>query len=563
MTVDNKETITEALKLHQSGSWDLAQLEYRKILDRDFYHPQANYLLGILLSQKKAYYKSTVLLERALPYQKDNADLFNALSINHQKTGDYQKALEYIDAALDLNPTSCHFHHRKSKILIDQKQIRNAIVQAQIAINLNYDFIEAYLTIAHCHQLLGRPNRAVKFLKNALKKIKNKHQKIFVNLINLHIELMQYQKAQTILNILAKNSLFTSERLGLQAVIHRELNQPNKSLDCLTGALQEDANNIIARWNLCLLYLKDKSFNNGWPLYDLGFAVRQRHLKTYKNIPTWKGEPLQQKDILIFNEQGIGDEIMFSRYYPSIYSQSALCTIICDPKLVEIFTHSHPEAEFLDYQAPINKNQTYDYVINAGSIPQYVDSSNLTTVSLNIPQQHKRQISIHKNNQRLNIGFSWKGGIDYKDKIRRSTHIRNWQALLDLPGCHFWCLQRGVTEQDKKLLNKFTMNNISYLEDNELNSDLNLVVTVIEQMDLIITVDNTIAHLSGALGMKTWCLLPFCADWRWTFNDVKSYWYNDVELIRQKAPRDWDSAIEQARNKLYQLVQAKSLEKFT
>jgi len=555
MSVDNKESLSEALKLHQSGDWKLAHIAYKQILDNDFYHPQANYLLGLLLSQQKEYSKSTVYLERAMPYLSGNADLANALSINYQKNGLLDVAYNFINTAIEINPYSPHFHHRKAKILIDQEQFIEAINQASIAISIDNNFIPAYLTISHCYQLLQRPNRSIKFLQSSLNKVTEGHQRILFNLVDLYIEIMKFDEAKSIIDTLRKTGNYHSECYALQAMINKELNQPIAAIENLRASISADKNNIIANWNLSLIHLKNKSFQAGWKLYDLGFLVNQRFTKSHKSIPTWKGESLIEKDILIINEQGIGDEIMFSLFYDEIYASSALCTIICEPRLIDMLEATFPDAEFCSRDAQLNKNQIYDYSITAGSIAQYSDSDiTEKKVSLQIPKDYIPPRKIKKSSKLMNIGFSWKGGTSYKERIRRSSHIRDWQEIFHTGNCHFWCLQPSMTEQDRKFLDKFSNNNISYLDNDDLNNDLNFVATVIKEMDLVISVDNSVTHLSGALGNETLCLLPFCSDWRWAFDDTKSYWYKDVTLIRQNKPGNWKSAFKEAKKYLVNLA---------
>ncbi len=555
MSVDNKESLSEALKLHQSGNWDLAGISYKQILSKEFYHPQANYLFGILLSQQKEYSKSTIYLERALPYLTDNADLFNALSINYQKNDQLDAAHEFIDSAIDINPNSPHFHHRKAKIFIDQKQFIDSINQASIAISIDKNFIPAYLTVSHCYQLLQRPNRSINFLFNSLTSVTAGQQKILFNLVDLYIEVMKFDKAQSIIDILRKTGSFRTECFAWQAMIEGEHNQPTSVIENLQASLSADPNNIIANWNLSLMHLKNKSFQAGWKLYDLGFLVKQRFTSSHKNISAWRGEPLEGKDILIINEQGIGDEIMFSLFYDEIYTSSALCTIICEPRLTELLETSFPDAEFCSRDMPLNKNQTYDFVITAGSIAQYFNSDMTEKkVSLHLPNNYTPPSKIKKNDKLLNIGFSWKGGTEYKERIRRSSHIRDWKDIFHTSNCHFWCLQPSMTEQDRKFLNKYSNSNISYLDIDDLNNDLNFVASVIHELDLIISVDNSVTHLSGALGKETLCLLPFSADWRWAFDDTKSYWYEDVTLFRQKNPGDWKSIFDQIQQYLSEKI---------
>jgi len=548
MSVDNKDNLSDALKLHQSGDWELASIGYKQILDNDFYHPQANYLFGLLLSQQKEYSKSTIYLERAMPYLTGNADLANALSINYQKNSLLEIAQNYINSAIEINPQSPHFHHRKAKILIDQEKFVEAINQASIAISIDKNFVPAYLTISHCYQLLQRPDRSIKFLLSSLNNVAEGRQRILFNLVDLYIEIMKFDKAQSLVNTLSKTGNYHSECYALQAIIDKELNQPITAIENLQASIAADPNNIIANWNLSLIHLKNKSFQAGWKLYDLGFLVNQRFTKSYKNINIWKGESLKEKDILIINEQGIGDEIMFSLFYDEIYTSSALCTIICEPRLIDILETSFPEAEFCSRDVQLNKNQAYDFAITAGSIAQYSDSDfTQKKVSLQIPKNYIPPSKIKKNDKLLNIGFSWKGGTKYKERLRRSSHIRDWKPIFHTPNCRFWCLQPSMTEQDRKFLDKFSNNNISYLDNDDLNNDLNFVATVIKEMDLIISVDNSVTHLSGALEAETLCLLPFSSDWRWAFDDAKSYWYKDVTLIRQKNPGNWKSVFDEAQ----------------
>jgi ADP-heptose:LPS heptosyltransferase len=139
----------------------------------------------------------------------------------------------------------------------------------------------------------------------------------------------------------------------------------------------------------------------------------------------------------------------------------------------------------------------------------------------------------------LKVGISWRGGKDESVRRARSTNFEQWLGLLNTSSAHFVNLQYGATEGELAEANRTTGVRVHHWSDSDPLRDLDDFAAQIAALDLVISVDNSTAHLAGALGKATWALLPFAADWRWLIDRDDSVWYRSVRLFRQERAGDW------------------------
>lgn len=285
-------------------------------------------------------------------------------------------------------------------------------------------------------------------------------------------------------------------------------------------------------------------YKNGWPLYEKRW---QTNYKSFKNplsfpFPRWQGENIENKTLLIHSEQGIGDNIQFVRY-----------AILLKKQGVNILVWNHSDIDdFLNfnlekYSIPTVKagdSVNFDYWVSMMSLP-YLLKTELDTIpyakgylrsSEKSILNWKSKIACHQS--KLKIGIVWQGGkATGTDKIR-SIPLNLFNSLFQC-NANFYCLQKEISDNDEKILS--TYNNVFYWK-NELKSFFD-TSAIIEQMDLVICVDTSVAHLAAAMGKETWILINYIPDFRWLLNRNDSVWYESVKLFRQNIDYDWESVM--------------------
>ena len=348
----------------------------------------------------------------------------------------------------------------------------------------------------------------------------------------------------------------------------REQGKLEESIRIFQKATYIQPNHAEAHNNLAMTLLLKGDFKNGWKQYEWrrqcdNFPFEKRDFSQ----PFWEGTDPKDKSILVWTEQGIGDEIMFSSILPDLLNRNANVIVESDTRMVSLFQRSFPKIRFIPRQNPPNSqllNTTVDYQTPIGSLGKWFRTDknsfilNRNTYLYACP---KKTSEIRKKYQELAkekilIGISWKStGIDQRltySKKKKSTLLEHWQPVLAQRNCYFINLQYGNVKQE---LNEFQKhNNLKIHQDEEIDSlsSLDDFAAQISALDLVISTSNTTVHLAGALGKQVWTLLPHIPDWRWTLEREDTLWYPKMRLFRQHRIGDWSDVFQQVKLALEQ-----------
>jgi Tfp pilus assembly protein PilF len=343
-------------------------------------------------------------------------------------------------------------------------------------------------------------------------------------------------------------------------------------------ALALDPERPIIRWELFPLYLFQDRFAEAWEAFELRFAAG--HLNGVFHYPfmqpLWQGEPLAGKHILVHNEQGLGDQIMFASALAEVVDQAEKTTLVVSGELVPLFQASFPTARVfptrvgrvagdhpppawlpelgeIDYQIPIGglmhrlRTRTEDFA-DPQVFLRASDDARLRwakTIAKKLPK-----------GDGLRVGLCWASNpaLFRLDSSRRATKksmaLETMAPLVEVEGVQFISvLNWKIDPMPKGFAGRLL----------DVSADLRSLddtAALIGELDLVITVDTAVAHLAGALGKPVWLLLHDFADCRWSLTGDRSYWYRDMRLIRQTAPADWDGVIAETARSLKALAAA-------
>jgi hypothetical protein len=263
--------------------------------------------------------------------------------------------------------------------------------------------------------------------------------------------------------------------------------------------------------------------------------------------PLWLGEaPLQGKTILLHSEQGLGDTIQFSRYASLVAKSGTQVLLEVQKPLVGILKGLEGVSQAFAQGEPL---PAFDYHCPLLSLPLALRTT-LKTIPADIPyiKAGQRELEVWSNRlgrkTKPRIGLAWSGSPTHKKDHNRNIEVAS--LLPHLPnGCEYFALQKDVREHDKAALSQSV---VRYFGE-ELK-DFRDTAALCELVDLVVSVDTSIAHLGGALGKPTWILLPYPPDWRWLLNRSDSPWYPTVKLYRQSSNMKWGSVLESMRHDL-------------
>jgi len=365
-------------------------------------------------------------------------------------------------------------------------------------------------------------------------------------------------KAQPNNYIAKKNLLNLSQYVnmpeGRRGIQYKNLPHLDKVISDLRQKINSGIDSPEVHFNLSILLLLKGDFDNGWQEYEY-----RRKCADYKSSlpasrmsqPSWDGSQLNGRTIFIYEEQGVGDTFQFSRYLKNIKKQFGEGEVIfgCRSSIVDFYYGEDSGwGECIDKVLfPGDKIPTFDIHFPLLSMP-YIVNLKSKEMSVEIPylKAPKDLVSIYSEKMRnvcdqnkLKVGVAWQGAKDNVNDKTRSISLRCFSSLFGLKGVEFFSLQKGFgCEQIKN--NGFETKLIDWSDEFEKYID---TAALIENLDLIISVDTSVAHLSGAMGKDAWVLLESVPDFRWMLDRGDSPLYPTIRLFRQSEPDNWNDVL--------------------
>lgn len=342
-------------------------------------------------------------------------------------------------------------------------------------------------------------------------------------------------------------------------------------------ALELAPDNPRIGWEASQYYLLMGEFERGWRLYESRFpAGNECKVWHYPfPYPRWNGEPLAGKHVLVHGEQGLGDEIMFLSLVPELLAEGAQVTLAGQPHLEPLWRETFPQCRSYA-QARVNDDawtrSPPSWLAELGQIDYQIPCGSLALLRRSQAQDFTRQRPYVRPNpeksaiwrarldehfgvpssQRLRVGLVWAGNPSPKLRVarrkdeKRSLALREFAALCDVTGVEWVSLQtweaaRQIQEAPPQM---------AIFDVAPHLKDFGETAALIENLDLVISVDTSVCHLAGAMGKPVWILLPFIGEWRWGLDEQRSLWWPSARLFRQQRPGDWSEVLARVRHAL-------------
>lgn len=333
----------------------------------------------------------------------------------------------------------------------------------------------------------------------------------------------------------------TWRNLGL---IERERADLGASLHAYDRALALEPDNAFAHTDRANTLLLMGDYAQGWSAYGWRWHKPAFALPPgLASIPPWTGQDLHGQTLLLHSEQGLGDTLQFCRYAIDLVARGCHVVLAVQPPLVGLLADAFaPRIQVLPVTAAL---PACDYRcalldlparLGATTEPFLGDSGYLRAD----PQRTVVQAARWQDSPALRVGLVWRGSAQHPNDNRRSLGLAT--LLAHLPWGPFYLnLQIDTTAAEQLALQ--ARSDIATLEPND--PDWRDTAAAMHNLDLVITVDTSVAHLAGALGVPTWVLLPFAPDWRWQLQRTDSPWYRSLKLFRQTQPGNWHGVLQQ------------------
>ena len=352
---------------------------------------------------------------------------------------------------------------------------------------------------------------------------------------------------------------FAAARLNLGMLLH-ERGRLDEALSAYQEALRREPDLTEARLNRALIWLAQGDFARGWPQYEARKSGSAHFTPRNFPFPEWDGKPAPGRTVLVYGEQGLGDEIMFASCLPEVIARTGRCVIDCAPQLASLFRRSFPPAAvhagrqdasdlaWLDGVGPV------DFQIAIGSLPGHFRRS-LAAFPAHRGYLEADGSAVERWRERLaglgpgpKIGISWRGGTVHTRSRLRSVELGELLPVLRARGARFVSLQYGECREELARLNADHGIAVEHWQD--ALADYDQTAALVAALDLVISVQTAVVHLAGALGRPAWVLVPAVPEWRYLVEGEGMPWYPSVRLMRQSGTGGWQRAIERVAHDL-------------
>ena len=479
-----------------------------------------------------------------------NKELLNK-AINLHLSGKKKEAARIYKKIINLEQSNIIALNNFASLLIEVGDFNRAKLLLKKALKIKPDYLDALNNLGILTKLSKKYLEAIKIFEKIIE-LNPSYIKAFINLGDCLQSQKKFEDALVVYDEAIKLDSESTEVIFNKGTCLNELNLQDKAKTCFDKIIKMNPKFVEARWCLALIQLQQGNYIEGWQNYEAR-KIRNKTKKNYSDIVTsknWLGEKgLNNKKIYIKSEQGFGDYIQFSRYLPIIENLGAKIILDTPKPLNKIINTLGINYTHID---DVDKLE-FDYYCYLMSLPLALNKR-INTIPNKTPYLYTPEINKKYWKEKLGpkvtkrIGLIWSGSPLNENDHNRSIKLKTLMNLFELP-FEFHSLQIEYNEFDLKLMKKLK-NLINH--KNKIKGFDN-TAGLIESMDLVISVDTSIAHLSGALNKPTWLLLPFTPDFRWLLKRDDSPWYPSVKLYRQEKKGNWETIIDKVKKDLINL----------
>jgi len=488
------------------------------------------------------------LCQQIISVQPDHFDAAHVLAVVQAAQRKNESALASYDRALTLRPNHADALNNRGNTLLALNRIETALESYDRAIAARPGYPEALSNRGSALERLDRHDEALASYDRALA-LRPDFTEAHYNRGNVLKALKRYNEALASYDRALAMRPDHADAHNNRGQVLKELMRYEEALQAYDAALAVQPKHVMAHCNASALRLLTGDFERGWVDYEWRW-LKESVVPTYRNFPQpiWRGgEAISGKTVLIHSEQGLGDTIQFCRYVPLVAAAGARVIFEVQTPLQGLMSGLPGASQVI---ARGDALPTFDIHCPLLTLPLAFGTTLETIPSrhayLRAPVEHAAKWRARLNGKpHPRVGLAWSGNPRHERDQERSIRLR---ALLPLLGVSatFVSLQKEVFPEDARVLKE--RNDILHFGDEF--DDFSDTAGLMSELDLIIAVDTSVAHLAGALGRPTWILVTRVPDWRWLFDRDDSPWYPTVRLFRQDDTRQWDGVISHIREAL-------------
>lgn len=483
-------------------------------------------------------------LTRAFP---SSFGAWNVLGAAAARLGRLELAVAAFRRAIELQPKQAGVHSNLGSVLQAQGRFDEALIACQDALRLNPEHAEAYNNLGNALQKLGRVSEAVAAYERALA-LRPQFAEASSNLSNaLLLEGRLDEAVGSCRRALSVNPHYPEAHINLGNALKSQ-GRFDEARGAYERALAIDPDCVEAHWNRSLVLLLQGEFREGWQEYEWRWKRRAAEPARASARPLWLGqESLHGKTILLWGEQGLGDQIQFARFAEEVSKLGARVILELKQPLMRAFHGVRGVTRLASSREPVG-DEEFDYHCPLMSLPLALQSQLAAVPRPVVLRAHTTEIKTWQSRLAagtLKIGLAWSGNARHTNDRNRSIPLAMLSTLL-AEDAEWISLQKEVRPTDRATLEALPA--IRHFGDTL--DDFVDTAALCENCDLIISVDTSVAHLAASIGRPVWLLLPFVPDWRWLCERDSSPWYPSVRIYRQTQAGEWHEILRRLQQDL-------------
>ena len=554
-----QDKLERAKALHQQGQVREATRLYQEILKDDPSCADALHHLGVAALQVGQAGQAARLIRQALDLQPEEAGYWGHFGIALTQLNELDSAIAAYKKAIELNPRNAEALSNLGNTLQRQGRLDQAIAVYRLAMRVAPRYAQAAYNLGIALKAKGELSEAAQAYRTAIA-AKPDYDRALINLGNVLQELGEYEEAlKSFHSALEINPQLPKGYANL-ASLQLEMGDIEAAMTGYQRALSLQPNDADTQYNRAQALLLQGAFDEGWDAHECRFrssllAEQAREL----TAPTWTGEALAGRNLFVWSEQGIDDQILFAGLLADLERKDGSVSVDCDEPLVSLFRRSFPGLSFEPAPKPTTERSTasgLDFQIALGSLGRLLRRSETDFprhAGYLKPDPAKVQAFIErlhdKAGERTAVGISWSNGVG-RTRPARDAALQQWAPILLQESCCFVSLVQGAAAEEIAGATQAMGIEILTLPDVDPHRDLDSLAALLASLDLTITLGDGMAHMAGALGQQAWVLLPLVPSWHWMLGREDSPWYPSLRLFRQERRDDWAPVIERVADEL-------------
>lgn len=552
-----------ARTLQQKGNYREATTYYKKVVQGNPNNIDAHRALGALFFKRNKISDAIVHYKKALSINPDLTVVHFNLGVCYAKERELDKAIEQLNQVIEHQPDHIKTHLQLGIIFQQQRNPMQALEHYKKILLQEPNNVDVLHRAGLANKEINNLDECLIYLQQAAAHDPN-NTVLLYDLASLLNSMNKTEKAirvyRTILDI---EPTHDQAFYALDYTLKKE-GKLDYALTFYQKFVEHNPEHALGHYALALVYLMQEEFEHGLPEYEWRSKLLNEN-NAIPDCPLWDGPDPSGKRILIRAEQGLGDTLQFIRYAQLLKECGATVLLELQPELVKLLSRCTDIDQIIPQGKPLPPSDAY---IPLMSLPLLCNTT-VATIPAPIPYLHADPSLVdywHKklsHDTNFKVGLCWKSSTSCPIELLkqifagRSLNPKKFAPLATLTGISFYSLQKNTNEQLDEFDDTFTIHNLGPTID-KLNGAFMDTAAIMQHLDLVITVDTSVAQLAGGLGVPVWLLLSHPADWRWMERDTDSPWYPTMRLFRQKISGDWDSVIQELVSELHPLTHKKN-----